>query len=411
MLFESLETRRHFSVSIVNGILTVSGTPYDDQITINVNPVSLYTKTITNTTTVTITSPKGTTTNSFPTSTFSGIAVTGGDGNDRVEITGNCTRPSTLSGDAGNDTLLGGGGSDKMLGGDGNDLLDGRGGADIFNGGSGADTADYSHRTAAVAVTADGVAGDDGQAGEGDNVNADVETILGGAGNDTLSGGSAFIDNVLYGNGGNDRLNGGFGDDVLYGGAGNDTLCGDAGNDTCYGETGDDHLDDYQAFMNESEDFGNDVYSGGDGIDTISYQLRNEGVHVTIDNFADDGFNVTNQHLEFDNVLTDVENLYGTRFSDELHGSAAANEIQGGLGDDSIWGEGGHDRLFGGADNDDIQAGMDGQGCYLDGGLGRDTLVGGTGDDTFIANDGTRDTIVSGGGNDVLTVDAIDVVR
>ena len=45
----------------------------------------------------------------------------------------------------------------------------------------------YASRTAAVTVSLDGTA-NDGESGENDNVGADVESITGGKGNDTLTG-------------------------------------------------------------------------------------------------------------------------------------------------------------------------------------------------------------------------------
>jgi hypothetical protein len=60
-------------------------------------------------------------------------------------------------------------------------------GADRLLGGPGADSADYSARTAAVQLTADGAA-DDGATGEGDNIAPAVETLVGGSGPDVLAG-------------------------------------------------------------------------------------------------------------------------------------------------------------------------------------------------------------------------------
>ncbi|GEC33321.1 protease [Sinorhizobium fredii USDA 205] len=76
-----------------------------------------------------------------------------------------------------------------------------------------------------------------------------IENVLGGAGNDAITGNQAA--NKLYGYAGNDIMNGDTGHDVLYGGvgsdklygsSGNDALVGDAGNDALYGGTGADRL-------------------------------------------------------------------------------------------------------------------------------------------------------------------------
>ena len=83
-------------------------------------------------------------------------------------------------------------------------------------------------------------------AGDGDdtvtiNSNISLETLIyGGAGNDTLTGGSGK--NTIYGGAGNDRITGGAGKDFLYGGDGNDTLNGGNGVDYLNGGTGVDTL-------------------------------------------------------------------------------------------------------------------------------------------------------------------------
>ena len=180
-----------------------------------------------------------------------------------------------LVGAGGDDKLLGGGGDDVLDGGAGNDVMVGGAGADTFAGGPGTDTVSYAREPLPVTVTADGQA-NDGEAGEGDNVGFDVETVIGGNGDDTLGGGDdphtliggpgddtlvgGNSDDSLNGGDGNDRLAGGGGNDTLTGGAGNDQLDGGEGNDTVDGDTGDDALDGGQ---------GNDTLNGGPGDDTL----------------------------------------------------------------------------------------------------------------------------------------------
>ena len=55
--------------------------------------------------------------------------------------------------------------------------------------------------------------------------------LFGGAGNDTLTGGSGA--DQLFGGAGNDTLLGKGGNDLLFGGAGNDTLIGGTGATRC----------------------------------------------------------------------------------------------------------------------------------------------------------------------------------
>ncbi len=94
-------------------------------------------------------------------------------------------------------------------------------------------------------------AANDGESGEKDNIHADIENIIGGAGNDTIDASLAPLKHVLMGMAGNDTLIGGVDKDTLYGGPGDDTLIGGGGNDYLIG--GD----------------GNDVLQGGLGDDTL----------------------------------------------------------------------------------------------------------------------------------------------
>jgi hypothetical protein len=143
--------------------------------------------------------------------------------------------PNVLSGDDGDDTLVGGGGNDTLLGGAGDDLLSGGPGADTFDGGPGNDKVTYAADPLPVHVTFDGHA-NDGESGERDNVSATVETVVGGRGNDTLTGDAN--PHTLIGGLGDDTLTGGNGDDTLVGGPGNDTLVGGEGNDALTGGPG-----------------------------------------------------------------------------------------------------------------------------------------------------------------------------
>nr|BFE66840.1 hypothetical protein GCM10020092_001410 [Actinoplanes digitatis] len=87
----------------------------------------------------------------------------------------------------------------------------------------------YTQYSEDITADADGVKGDDGANGEGDTIATDVESIWGGNGNDTLSGGAG--DQSLDGGPGNDTLRGGAGADYLFGGPGTDHLFGEAGDD------------------------------------------------------------------------------------------------------------------------------------------------------------------------------------
>lgn len=149
----------------------------------------------------------------------------GGSGADH--ITGN-KLANRLVGNGGNDVLIGGGGADTLVGG---------AGADTLNGGAGADTADYSGEGAFTINLATSV---HGGAAAGDTF-ISIERFRGSnTGNDVFTGGNTGA--IVFGNGGNDQLDGGRGNDRLEGGAGDDVLKGKAGADILTGGEGWDRL-------------------------------------------------------------------------------------------------------------------------------------------------------------------------
>ena len=145
------------------------------------------------------------------------------------------------------------------------------------------------------------------------------DTISAGGGNDVVSGGAG--NDYIDGGTGDDILNGGDGDDVIYGGAGAATILsfynGDAGNDLLIG----------------SPDGVAENFNGGDGVDTVSFAMRNRAVDARLDI----------QSLPLLDSIIAVENLIGSRFNDTLTGNANANVLQGGLGADVLIGGAGID--------------------------------------------------------------------
>ena len=136
--------------------------------------------------------------------------LTGGDGND------------DLDGGADADELHGEAGADALRGGDGRDtLLPGLGADSVVSGGAGVDTVSYEDRVAGVTVSI-GAAADDGEPGEGDNVAEDVENVVAGSGNDTLTGDGDSND--IDGGLGADSINPGGGSDIVDGGLGDDSI-------------------------------------------------------------------------------------------------------------------------------------------------------------------------------------------
>jgi Ca2+-binding RTX toxin-like protein len=131
----------------------------------------------------------------------------GGTGNDKLYGKGG--DEDFLEGKSGNDTLDGGSGDfDEVAGGAGNDVL--KGGA-----GDG-DLANYTDHYDNVRADLDNKKGDDGAKGEKDTIAADIEGVVGGVGDDTLTG-----------NGKANYVLGYYGDDTIKGLGGNDYLFGD----------------------------------------------------------------------------------------------------------------------------------------------------------------------------------------
>lgn len=293
---------------------------------------------------------------------------------------------TSLIGGAGNDSLYGaigefGSGRNFFEGGDGNDTIRVFATSDTALGGAGEDFIVSSTVTTFSSVGASslfpGFAGRnllDGGVGSDTIVAAfSTDTMIGGEGNDSLSG----IFTQASGADGNDTLNASFanfgGSNValitLDGGLGSDQLIGNSS----AGVTN---------FMNGGE--GNDrilftttrdrLIGTFGGNDTISYAT---GVNFT--------------GLTAPNVITD---------------NLGSNFITGGNGNDSITTGAGDDILFGGPTNP-ITPAVDGDDT-LDAGAGNDTVLGGFGNDYLIGGDANdslaggpgADTLIGGSGND-----------
>ena len=240
MLVHALELRRLLSATLSGGGLAVTGTESNDVIVVAVVAGRLVARV-------------NGAAERFTRSSVARVVVVGAGGDDDIDVS-DTALPALVRGGGGHDVirgsasadrLLGDAGNDQLYGNGGDDRLDGGRGADLVAGGDGRDAGDYSTREAAVHVTVARGGYDDGEAGERDNLRGDVEGVVGGAGDDSITGWR-----------GNDVLTGGAGDDEISGDGGEDTLNGDAGRDTIDGQDGDDRL---------SGGSGNDTLVAGDG--------------------------------------------------------------------------------------------------------------------------------------------------
>lgn len=205
--------------------------------------------------------------------------------------------------------------------------------------------------------------------GEGNDVLSGAATLIGGAGNDVLTGAdSPPCDKYMpYCS---ERLVGGPGDDVLNALGGDDTLIGD----------GDDR-------GNDDRGGGNDVLDGGAGEDRLYFPGRTTGVRVDL------AAGVSRGAAGETDRLWGLEIVYGGDGPDLLRGSHAPDELYGGLGADVVEGGGGNDEL-----HDTSPSTVGGPRPHD---RDRDTLRGGSGDDR-IDSEGGGDRLDGGSGNDSL---------
>ncbi|WP_281409342.1 calcium-binding protein [Microvirga terricola] len=329
-------------------------------------------------------------------------------------------RSIRLVGNDGSNVIVGNSFANTIEGGRGNDTLDsGVGAADVLDGGEGNDTYYIRNAGDKIVETTDPSGGidtaivftnrfklEDTVGVETIKVDSSVgfgvalggnslaNTLIGGAGNDTLDGGAGAADKLVGGNGNDtyyirslndvavEDVTGGTNDkaivlvsgyDVsklanienvvfsLTGGDGNDTLIGGVGDDTLIGGGGDDSLDGGK---------GHDSLDGGEGNDTL---IGGEGNDTLTGGGGDDS-------------------LDGGEGHDSLDGGEGNDTLIGGEGNDTLIGGGGSDTLIGGGGDDS-----------LDGGVGSDTLIGGEGNDTLDGGAG-NDTIDGGNGDDVYYI-------
>ncbi|MDX0605063.1 calcium-binding protein [Sinorhizobium medicae] len=387
-----------------------------------------------------------------------------------------------IVGGSADDTLIGDAAANKLSGARGNDWFMGGDGADFLDGGEDSDTADYSDKTAAIAVALNGgnlVTVSVG--GIAEDLIAKIENIVGGSGDDTITGDTAA--NTFRGGLGADVLDGGAGSDTvdfsdktqsvvlalngavnavatvggtaedtvrnvenIIGGSGNDQFTGDTAANTFRGGLGADELDggagsdttDYSdktaslvitlAGANAATVFvggaaedtlrnveniiggsGNDVFvgdalqnvfDGGQGIDTVDYSASAKGIGVTLDGANDAKVFVGNAA---EDTLRNVENITGTAFADVITGDAQANVLLGGGGGDLLKGGGRQDTIDGGAGSDtaDFSDKTAGVVLTLAGAANAIATIGGVAED-MIRN---VENIFGGAGADVLNGD------
>src|SRR5215208_892563 len=221
--------------------------------------------------------------------------------------------------------------------------------------------------------------------------------LFGGAGNDTLIGGSGA--DQLFGEAGNDTLLGKGGVDLLFGGDGNDVLIGGGGNDQLFGQGGNDRI-----IWNPGDD--SDVAEGGDGIDTLEVNGGNgaevftvvpNGARVRVDRVSPAPFNIDAGTME--NIVINANGGDDIITAGNGLSTLVQLTIDGGAGNDTITGGDGADQLFGGDGNDTVT-----------GGRGNDFALLGAGDDVFVWNPGDgSDTVEGQDGTDTMLFNGANI--
>jgi Ca2+-binding RTX toxin-like protein len=386
----------------------------------------------------------------------------GGDGDDEIGTSWSLV-PGVVQRDDGDDTIDGGPGNDVLNGGPGalqvtsfltslRNIDEGpevpqQNGTDSLHGGVGRDTVTYVKRATPVVLTLDGQANDGGP-GERDRIGADVESVVGGSGDDTIAG-SASNDEVDGGKG-SDTIDGGPGDDSLSGGRGDegrDWILGADGNDTLSGLNGPDRVVGGGGRDVVAGGGGEDDLEGGDGDDAMT---GGPGGDALAGGLGNDELNGSDPLLLGADGPDDLRGEEGT---DSLHGGDGDDQLAGGPGPDALHGGSGldtadysvaegplaisldgraNDGEEGEGDNfdsdveaarggseDDVLSG-DARANVLAGGSGEDFLEGGTGPDRLDGNDdndaiqsrdSTRDLVSCGRGFDFAIADDQDLVR
>lgn len=278
-------------------------------------------------------------------------------------------------------------------------------------------TEDYSSGSYKSIHSSSGTPGDDRysqiwttKAGSTQNIIMHSHNLF-GDNDDYITGGNN--NDILFGAGGGNKLNGGAGNDVLVltgsvwqdfssadGGDGNDFI---ALGTSIVGTTPGNFLVQWQQKLSgltadqlqsvlvrqanaETSDTSTYTYysaRGGNGNDTVlgSESTDNITGGDGVDQLFGEGGN---------------DNIRGDGGNDIIYGGAGHDSMYGGLGDDLIVGEAGNDVLYGG----DYLAGGDGGSDTLDAGSGNDKLYGGIGDDYLIGGLG-NDTLDGGSDFDV----------
>lgn len=318
----------------------------------------------------------------FTTAAVATLTVNAGSGNDILRVSGYDATITTVSfnGQGNNDLLVGNAtGNAFSISGTNSGTLNGATNSfatfESLQGGAGADSFTFASTLGTISGTIDGQGGnntlDYSAFGATDDVTVNLttgaatnvtgglvlnassfmSTIIGGDGDDLLTGNATAVSS-LVGNGGADSLTGGTAADTLLGNDGNDSLDGGAGNDSLFGGNDDDTLVD---------GFGNDTLDGGSGNDTYVLTpgsadvLTDAGGTTDVVDFSGASAGIGTNAVPFNldsaaaqdvfggntvQLLGTFENFVGSGFDDfvQVTSNSIVRDVNGGLGNDKLIG-------------------------------------------------------------------------
>jgi trimeric autotransporter adhesin len=302
----------------------------------------------------------------------------------------------TLKGNELFNTLVGGAGNDRLFGLAGGDFLDGGLGADTMAGGLKEDWYWVDNAGDRV-IEAEGEGNDLVYASLDYTLTANVEALWANAGSTGLVLTGNELSNSMVGGAGNDTLNGVAGDDALTGQDGDDILDGGLGTDTMSGDFGNDtyYVDYSRDRAREAAGGGTDtVYAGvgytlGDNVEILRANAGSTGLSLTGNKLANSLFGGAGK-----------DRLFGLDGDDALDGELGADTMTGGLGNDTYYVDNAVDRTI-----EVVREGADKVYASVDYTLGDnvESLWGNAGSAGLALTGNTlANTLVGGAGNDIL---------
>ena len=345
---------------------------------------------------------------------------------------------SSITTDNNDSYIISGKGNDNISAGSGNDIVD-AGSTELETGD--VKTADLG---AGNDLYVGGQANDNVQSASGNN------TVILGAGSDTYTGGSevdivdggsgnlikirqdlnnlgfigsgditlpmqkdgTYDTNTIHLGAGNDVYTGGVGIDIVYSGQGNDTINTGGNDDIVYTDDSTDSKDINKVFLGS----GNDEFHGGDGIDIVDGGSENPDIEGIYDpaNMVDDEDNENTVHLGGGD-----DRYTGGIGKDIVYAGTGNDDISTGEGNDHVYTNdtnnenenktihlgGGDDKFTGGVANDHVTSGSS-----SDTNNNHKNIDLGNGNNSYVGGDAQDnvtagsgdDNISTGGGNDII---------